>query len=219
MTEKESFEHGEVVSGLLDLQRRLRGGDLTDADAPAEAPVAGGPVRTVEQRRAAERPAETVTVSESDVSVLISPSAEPQTGPSPAAPARPERFAPVTQLPTTAAGDDRVAALAQRLSRLEQDLSGVLGSIESIKGDVEVSLATDVDARMIALQQKVEDRAARILVERMDTISTRVSGELGAQRRDIAEILEQRIRNMEAALRDTIREAAETGVDPDDPQQ
>ena len=217
MTEKESFEHGEVVSELLDLQRRLRGGD--PVEAPAEAPVAGGPVRTVEEHRAAERPAETVTVSEPDVSVRMSPSAEPQAGPSPAEPAPPERFAPVTQLPTTAAGEDRVAALAQRLSRLEQDLSGMLGSIESIKGDVAVSLATDVDARMIAVQREVEARAARILTERMDTISTRVSGELGAQRRDIAEILEQRIRNMEAALRDTIREAAETGVDPDDPQQ
>ena len=217
MTEKESFEHGEVVSGLLDLQRRLRGGD--PVEPPSETPIAGGPVRTASEQRTAERPAESVTVSESDVSVLMSPSAGPQTGPSPAAPAQAERFAPVTQLPTTAAGDDRVAALAQRLSRLEDDLSGVLGSIESIKGDVAESLATDVDARMIAVQREVEARAARILTERMDTISTRVSGELGAQRRDIAEILEQRIRNMEAALRDTIREAAETGVDPDDPQE
>ncbi len=219
MTEKESFEHDEVVSGLLDLQRRLRGGDPAGVDAPTKAPPARGPVRTDEERRTAERPAETVTVRESDVSVLMSPSTEPRTGPPPAAPARPERFAPVTQLPTTAAGDDRVAALAQRLSRLEQDLSGVLGSIESIKGDVAVSLATDVDARMIAVQREVEARAARLLNERMDTISARVSGELGEQRRDIAEILEQRIRNMEAALRDTIREAAESGVDPDDPQE
>lgn len=219
MTEKESFEHGEVVSGLLDLQRRLRGGDPAGVDAPAEAPPARGPVRTDEERRTAERPTERVTVSESDVSVLMSPSAEPRTGPQPAAPVRPERFAPVTQLPTTATGDDRVAALAQRLSRLEQDLSGVLGSIESIKNDVAVSLATDVDARMIAAQREVEARAARLLNERMDTISARVSGELVEQRRDIAEILEQRIRNMEAALRDTIREAAESGVDPDDPQE
>ena len=215
MTEKESFEHGEVVSGLLDLQRRLRGGDPVGDPAP-KAPVGGGQVRTVEERRAAEeapqpeRPADTVAVAEPDVSVLMSPATEPSS------PARPERFAPVTQLPTTAAGDDRMAALAQRLGRLERDLSGVLGSIETIKGDVAVSLATDVDARMVAVQQEVEARAARALAERMDAISTRVSGELGAQRRDIAVILEERIRNMEAALRNAIREAAETGVDPDD---
>jgi hypothetical protein len=217
MTEKESFEHGEVVSGLLDLQRRLRGGDPA-GDVPAKAPVARTQVRTVEERRAAEppaqteRPAETVAVSEPDVSVRMSPAAEPS------GPTRSEHFAPVTQLPTTAAGDDRMTALAQRLSRLERDLSGVLGSIETIKGDVAVSLATDVEARMVAVQQEVEARAARALAERMDVISTRVSGELGAQRRDIAEILEERIRNMETALRDTIREAAETGVDPDDRQ-
>ena len=217
MTENESFEHGEVVSGLLDLQRRLRGGDPASGEASADAPSSAGPVRTVEEPRTQERPPETapdsVTVSESDVSVLMAPS-EPA-----AAPPAPERFAPVTQLPTAVAGDDRMSALAERLSRLERDLSGVLGSIESIKGDVAVSLTADVDARMIAVQQEVEARAARTVAERMDAISSRVSGELDAQRRDLAEALDRRIGSMEVVLRETIRDAAASAADADDPQE
>jgi hypothetical protein len=214
VTEREP-EHEEVVSSLLDLQRRLRGGDDDVPEPPSNDSQGASAVRRVEEASApAPDPSDEVEVAESDLSVLMTPASEiPET-----APAARDRFAPVTQLPTATAtataGDDRMAALAQRLSRLEQDLSGVLDSIDTIRGDVTEDLA----ARMTAMQAENDARTTRIVAEHMDAVSDRLSGELGVQRRDLAGVLEQRIRDMEATLRDAIRTAADIATGRDRPK-
>jgi hypothetical protein len=253
MSDDETIEHGEVVSSLLDLQRRLRG----DPGAPqpsADAPRSATPVATTSPPVEAPRTAETVEISEPDLTVLTTPEAvprpdEPQTDqpqvyeseiyqpqisqpqiyqprtdeprtvrPDPVVPAEVERFAPVTQLPTSTAGDDRLSGLSQRLSRLEDDLSGVLGSIESMRSDVTSSVTSNIAERMTAAQREDDARIARIVAERMDAVSKRLSAEVVLQRRQLAALLEQRIGTVEESLRDAINEAAHIDLHDPDPQ-
>ena len=234
MTDKEPFEHDDVVSSLLDLQRRLRGSEAGAGETPPDDLPAGTSVRTIEEPGSQEpgtqdpgtqepktqepgspapRSPQGVEVSETDLSVLMTPAPEREPGePDPVAAGA--RFAPVTQLPTTAAGDVRVSVLAQRLSRLEQDLSGVLESIGTMQDDVTAVVTAEVAGRMTSMQEEADARAARLVAERMDAVSNRLTGELGAQRRNLAGLLEQRIAEMEATLDETIRDAA--SVDGDD---
>ncbi len=198
MSNEDPSEHDEVVSSLLDLQRRLRGG------RGADTPPAPAPVRTIEQPAAPPMPAETVEVSEAGVGVRMTP----------------ERAAPRRPIsgdgePPTTAGADRVAALAQRLRHLEDDLSGVLGSIESMTGAVSESISADVTAKMGAMQREVDARTSRIVSDRVSAVSERLASELDAQRRDLAGLIERRLGSMEATLRDAIRDAADADADAD----
>jgi hypothetical protein len=218
------MEHDDVMSSLLDLQRRLRNGD----GEAGEASGVGTAPTVVEARPAAPRQEETVEVVERDLSVLMTPVVEPledddragrradeRTEPEP-----PERFAPVTQLPTASGGEDRVAALNQRLSRLEGELSDVMGSIDTMHGTVAAEVTADVAARLIAIQQATDERTVRLVADRIDAVSTRVTGELEEQRRGLAGLLEQRMRDMTASLRTAIREVAgepEDGSEPPPP--
>jgi uncharacterized protein (UPF0335 family) len=194
MTENEPSEHDEVVSSLLDLQRRLRADGAGISEASAGASSSPVQVRTAEEPPIGSAPGR-VTVSEQQLSVRMTPMTEPET-------------APV---------DDRVEALAQRLSRLEEDLSEVLDSIDSVQGDVKGEMAADIARRLASEREEADARVARLVAERMDAVSARLSAELGAQRRDLAGLLEQRIGDMEAGLRTAVTDALVADGDPEDP--
>jgi uncharacterized protein YhaN len=191
MTEKEPFEHEAVMSSLTDLQRRLR--EAGEEDESGEGSVA---------------------VTERDLTVVMTPATEAEP------PERRERFAPVAQLPTSSTGEDRVAALTERLAQLEDELSGVLGSLESMRGKVAAEVTADVAGRMVAIQHESDERTVRIVSERMDEVTTRVTGELEEQRKDLAGLLERRMIDMETSLRDAILEVAgelQDGSEPPPP--
>ena len=197
MTEKEPFEHEAVMSSLTDLQRRLR---EAGQDAAPTMVDAAAPPRE-----------DTVAVIEQDLTVVMTPAPEGER------PERRERFAPVAQLRTASTGEDRVAALSERLAHLEDELSGVLGSLDSMRGKVAAEVTADVAGRMVAIQQKSDERTVRIVSERMDEVSTRVTGKLEDQRKDLAGLLERRMIDMETSLRDAILEVAgelEDGSEP-----
>ena len=194
MTENEPSEHEEVVSSLLDLQRRLRADGVGISEASPGASTSPVQVRTVEEPPVESAPG-AVTVSEQQLSVRMAP--------------RPER--------ETAPVDGRVEALAQRLSRLEEDLSEVLDSIDSVHGDVKEEMAADIARRLASEREEADARVARLVAERMDAVSARLSVELGAQRRDLAGLLEQRIGDMEADLRSAVTDALVDDGDPEDP--
>lgn len=230
MTEEESSEHGEVVSSLMDLQRRLRG-DAGPAEPPAHAPPpahtpppahaprAVAPVRAASPPIEGSASSETLEVVEPDLTVRMAPTDASRAVEPPAPrPDAEERFAPVTQLPTTTAGEDRLTGLAQRLGRLENDLSGVLGSVESMRSDVTTSVNSHVTERMTAAQRDDDARIARIVAERLDAVSKRLSAEVVLQRRQLAALLEQRIEGVEETLREAIREASQVDLRGDEPR-
>jgi hypothetical protein len=199
MTDQEPFEHEAVMTSLTDLQRRLR-----EAGEDEEAGEGSAPTIVDPEARQGD---DTVAVSERDLTVVMTPSPEAER------PERRERFAPVAQLPTASTGEDRVAALGARLAQLEDELSGVLGSLESMRGKVAAEVTADVAGRMVAIQHESDERTVRIVTERMDEVTTRVTGELEEQRKDLAGLLERRMIDMETALRDAILEVA---GEPDD---
>jgi hypothetical protein len=205
MTEKEPFEHEAVMSSLTDLQRRLREAGEGEEARKGAAPTivdAGAPPRE-----------DTVAVTERDLTIVMTPAPEAERPER----ERRERFAPVAQLPTASTGEDRVAALSERLAHLEGELSGVLGSLDSMRGKVAAEVTADVAGRMVAIQHQSDERTVRIVSERMDEVSTRVTGELEEQRKDLAGLLERRMIDMETSLRDAILEVAgelEDGSEP-----
>jgi hypothetical protein len=203
MTEKEPFEHESVMSSLTDLQRRLR-------EAGEDEEAGAGSAPTLVDAGAAPR-GEPVAVTERDLTVVMTPASEAER------PERRERFAPVAQLPTASTGEDRVAALSERLAQLEGELSGVLGSLDSMRGKVAAEVTADVAGRMVAIQHESDERTVRIVSERMDEVTTRVTGKLEEQRKDLAGLLERRMIDMETSLRDAILEVAgelEDGSEP-----
>lgn len=125
----------EVLTNLLDLQAELRGDDQEPHDQAG---------RHAPEASADVEPAErteTVAVSEEDLTVSV---------------------------PSAATGvdvNDRLAALNERLARLEHDLAGVTDRIQRIEPDAEmdapVEAEPDVDARwrsFLDLQKIVADR-------------------------------------------------------------
>jgi hypothetical protein len=206
MTDEHGTEHDDVMSSLLDLQRRLRGDGSKLGEASTPAPDPSAPPSTTITRDPRPADPDVVEVSESDLSVLMTP-----TGPS--EPQR-DRFAPVTQLPTSAVADGRVSALADRLARLEDDLSGMMGSIEAVNRDTRVdveskvtALQAELAARIERLQAESEARLQRSLAERMYAVESRVVGDLREQRDGLASLIGQRFEGMDARLRQAIREA------------
>jgi hypothetical protein len=206
MTDEHGTEHDDVMSSLLDLQRRLRGDGSKLGEASTPAPDPSAPPSTTITRDPRPADPDVVEVSESDLSVLMTP-----TGPS--EPQR-DRFAPVTQLPTAAVADGRVSALADRLARLEDDLSGMMGSIEAVNRDTRVdveskvtALQAELAARIERLQAESEARLQRSLAERMYAVESRVVGDLREQRDGLASLIGQRFEGMDARLRQAIREA------------
>ncbi len=203
MTEKDPFEHEAVMSSLTDLQRRLR-------EAGEDGEAGDGP--TIVDARALPRE-DTVAVTERDLTVVMSPAPEPERPER----ERRERFAPVAQLPTATTGEDRVAALSERLAHLEDELSGVLGSLDSMRGKVAAEVTADVAGRMGAIQHESDERTVRIVSERMDEVTMRVTDELKDQRKDLAGLLERRMIDMETSLRDAIIEVAGEPEDGSEP--
>ena len=193
MTEKQTFEHEAVVSSLMDLQRRLR--------EAGEGVVAGEGAAPTGVDAGAQLEKDTVAVIERDLTVVMTGALQGE---------RPERerFAPVAQLPTAATGEDRVAALTERLAHLEDELSGVLGSLDSMRGKVAAEVTADVAGRMVAIQHQSDERTVRIVSERMDEVTTRITGEFEELRSDLAGLLERRLIVMETSLRDAILEVA-----------
>ena len=138
----EEIAHEAVVSSLLDLQARLRG-DLREEDA---AQIAVDADDTSELVRVPEAmpifvnlpdgsiPAPTsdaLTVIEDDLIVEVTTDDDRRLD----APSDEEGyFAPVTALhPVATVPDDaRLAALTERLSRLETELDGVIGRIDKV---------------------------------------------------------------------------------------
>jgi hypothetical protein len=198
MTRREHSEHDEVLLSLTDLQRRLR-----EADGHAASTI-------VEPHPAQEEPVE---VAERDLTVRM---ASVREAPGSDEEHR-ERFAPVTQLPTSSGGSDRVAALTDRLSRLERELSGVLGSLDSMRVRVAAEATADVAARMVGIQRQTDERTARLVTRRMDAVSSRITSELEEQRADLVDLLDRRMADMKATLRDAILEAAEGLEDGSEP--
>ena len=135
MTRKEHSEHDDVLSSLTDLQRRLR-----EADGRAASTI-------VEPHPAQDDPVE---VAERDLTVRMTP----VRGAAESDEEQRERFAPVTQLPTSSGELDRVAALTERLARLERELSGVLGSLDSMRVRVAAEATADVVARVVGIQRE-----------------------------------------------------------------
>jgi hypothetical protein len=201
MTGKEHAEHDDVLSSLTDLQRRLR-----EADEGAASTI-------VEPHPAQEEPVE---VAERDLTVRMTP----VRGAAESDEEQRERFAPVTQLPTSSGELDRVAALTERLARLERELSGVLGSLDSMRVRVAAEATADVVARVVGIQRETDERTARVVTRRMDAVSSRITSELEKQRRDLVDLLDRRMADMKATLRDAILEAAdglEDGSEPPTP--
>jgi len=163
-------QHEQVVTSLLDLQRRLRG-DTT-------AVVGESPPTTTDRDDSVPDvppPPTPITVKEGDVQVMTS--AEPPVPPTPEAELaaftnEDERlgFAPVTPLPrampTPLAGDEspateeRIAALQSRLDRLEDDLSGVLGTIDGLRSEAEAARASETAILDAMGTQREELRAS-----------------------------------------------------------
>jgi uncharacterized small protein (DUF1192 family) len=188
MNDDRSTGHDDVMSSLLDLQARLRGGDAAADESPASTEGAADVARRTTVSTATPEP---VTVVERDLSILM--------GATPASTS--ERLAPVTQLPTAAVADDRIAALTQRLSRLEGDLSEVIGALGTMREEV----ASDTDERIGAVRREV----TRTLTERLDAVESRVVDELRVQREDLTGLVGERFRSMDERLHRAIREVAE----------
>jgi hypothetical protein len=245
VTDEHGNEHEDVMSSLLDLQRRLRGDGsaVREPSAPSASSTVGEestpapdpsapPVITIPQNDPPPTHPDDVVVSERDLSVLMTPTEAS------ASEVEAERFAPVTQLPTAAVVDDRVAALADRLARLEEDLSGVMGSIASVredvgsdmdarvtavqadadvkvsflKADVSSQVAAEVTAGMTANLQRMQAeshaRVQRTVGERLYAIESRLVGELGEQREALERMMAERFEGMDAALRNAVHRAA-----------
>jgi hypothetical protein len=125
----------EVLTNLLDLQAELRG---DEPEAHVETPPAPAPAPSTDMISGASE--DGVAVTEEDLTVTASP--------------------------TEGGGvNERLAALHERLTRLEYDLTGVTKRIERIEPDLETDAPGDpdigVDARwrsFLDLQKIVADR-------------------------------------------------------------
>ncbi len=115
-----SEAHEEVVSSLLDLQRRLRGeADPRDVDAWSGLPPG--------RRRRRGRP----PVPEGGVAVETDTGLGVIAAPEPGPPRGIERAAALRS-GGPAAPEERAAAFEERLLRLERDLDALLASIEEL---------------------------------------------------------------------------------------
>lgn len=127
----------EVLTNILDLQAELRGDEPEPHDTAERSPAPGAQADPTE-----EMPEESVAVTERGLTVSISPA------------------------PANGVGvNDRLAALNERLARLEYDLAGVTKRIERIEPEPEMHTAegsdTDVDGRwrsFLDLQKIVANR-------------------------------------------------------------
>jgi len=93
----------------------------------------------------------------------------------------------------------------------------VLGSLDSMRGKVAAEVTADVAGRVVAIQHESDERTVRIVSERMDEVTTRVTDELEDQRKDLAGLLERRMIDMETSLRDAILEVAGEPEDGSEP--
>jgi hypothetical protein len=127
----------EVLTNLLDLQAELRG---DEPEAHVETPPAPAPAPAESADMISGASEDGVAVTEEDLTVTASP--------------------------TEGGGvNERLAALHERLTRLEYDLTGVTKRIERIEPDLEMDAPGDpdigVDARwrsFLDLQKIVADR-------------------------------------------------------------
>jgi hypothetical protein len=155
--------HEQVVTSLLDLQARLRG------EEPPEAPPEQAEPRSND--------------------MLVLPEAEAPPDP---AEERTE-FAPVTSLRTSAAGEDRLGSLVERIFNLESSLAAVAARAEQRE--------TERIDRLVALEQ-------------------RLLHEVASQRRDLLGAIDDRFVRLDAALREGLAELnAEPPLEeqPDEP--
>lgn len=128
----------EVLTNLLDLQAELRGDEPEPHDETEQAaPEASG----------GEDPADheqTVAVTEKGLTVSVSP-------------------APANGLGV----NERLAALNERLAKLEYDLAGVTKRIERIEPDPEMAVSNDADADVDARWRSFLD-LQKIVADRLD---------------------------------------------------
>jgi hypothetical protein len=136
--------HDDVLSRLLELQTRLR----KSADEPSD-----GGVRLADQETLdLDIPTtdDSITVSQPDVVVTGTLGSEPE-------------LASVSEL-RTAAAEERVAALSDRLKRLESELSSVITRIDL--SDAPRKLRSDGDGDLVKLQSEI---ASKLDQERWST--------------------------------------------------
>lgn len=136
----------EVLTGLLGLQAELRGDEPEPHDEPAAVASSEAPIREDGEgvgEGVGAGSQETIAVTEEDVTVSLASDASAK----------------------GLSVNERLAALHERLGRLEYDLAGVTKRIERIEPDPEVespgSTDTDVDTRwrsFLDLQKIVADR-------------------------------------------------------------
>lgn len=159
-------QHEEVVTSFLDLQRRLRGDENeTTEDA--------GSIEEHDGDADPMPPSTTIVVQEADLQVLITPTAL-QDEPEAASAARDERLGsvPVTRFPIASAApagaDEHVAALQGRLEQVEDDLTGVRGSIGRLEAEAEAARAMEaaildeVSAQREELRRAIDEGFRRL---------------------------------------------------------
>jgi hypothetical protein len=129
----------EVLTNLLDLQAELRGDEPGERDDGPQA----SPQVSVDAEPGGGH--ETVAVTEEGLTVSVSPAASP--------------------VPASVGVSERLAALNERLAKLEYDLAGVTKRVERIEPDPEMDPSAttdaDIDARwrsFLDLQKIVADR-------------------------------------------------------------
>jgi hypothetical protein len=135
-------EHEEVVTSLLDLQRRLRG----DEDAT---PEGASPLEDKGSDPLRPPPSSTIVVEEADLQILMTAGADDDRPIGTGAGIHDERWVvpPVTSFPigssAWADAEGGVVELQDRLERVEDDLSEVRGSVEGLKVDAETARAAE----------------------------------------------------------------------------
>ncbi len=169
---KKQGAHEEVVNTLLDLQARLRGEDATSSGVAVQSP-AEPELRVGE---ADELPVgEMVSIKEGEIEVLVTPDpadAKTQNG-----------FAPVTQLPTAAAADDRISSLTERLVRLEDELSAFMSKVEQARDELVADRAVQLELKLL---QEVSSNRAEML-RAIDQGFARLHAAVADAKREVAE--------------------------------
>jgi hypothetical protein len=150
-------QHEEVVTSLLDLQRRLRGGE--DATPEGAVPIAEEGSDPLPMPRST-----TIVVQEGDLQILMTADADEDLPAGTGARPHDERWVvpPVTSFPiSSAAPTERgVAELQDRLERVEGDLSEVRGSVERLEVDAETARAAQAAILDEISAQRDESRNA-----------------------------------------------------------
>ena len=194
MSEEEDLEgHERVVTGLLDLQAKLRGEEASDQAGSRWKPTGIGenlveipepedlveiPEASTDEASADPVPGEGPVRTDTGIQVLVTPD--------PHEAAERERFAPVTTLPTAGVAEDRLAAFSDRLVRLEREVSSVTGRVELVAGPRDERFV-DIEQRLIREVASQREDLLHEIDERFDRLETTLLGALHDARTEAAD--------------------------------